>query len=52
MATVLDAIALARGEALSVMYITNLTYFLPIGPGKVKCDALADKSIAFARCLD
>jgi hypothetical protein len=39
-------------EALSVMYITNLSYFLRIGPRKVKCDALANKSIALAGCLD
>jgi len=32
--------------------MTNLSYFLRIGPGKVKCDAFADKSITFARCLD
>jgi hypothetical protein len=45
-----DIVRLSRGAVGNVYY--QLTYFLRIGPGKVKCDALADKSITFAGCLD
>jgi hypothetical protein len=39
-------------EVLSVMWITDPTVLSRISPGKVKCDAFADKLITFARCLN